>query len=177
MRALIFTTALLFPFAAFAAGTSDDSPPQPTETSTSCKNGQVWDKKTESCVDAKESRIDDDTRYQAARELAYAGRYDDALNVLAAMSDQTESRVLTYYGFTHRKAGRAELGMQYYQQALAADPDNLLARSYMGQGLVEAGNVKAARVQLAEIVARSDGSSWPEMSLRQAIKTGRTYNY
>ncbi|WP_422370484.1 tetratricopeptide repeat protein [Hoeflea sp.] len=177
MRALILTTALLFPFAAFAAGTSDDSPPQPTETSTSCKNGQVWDKKTKSCVDAKESRLDDDTRYEAARELAYAGRYDDALHVLATMSDQQESRVLTYYGFTHRKAGRADLGMQYYQQALEADPDNLLARSYMGQGLVDAGEIKAARVQLAEIVARGGASSWPETSLRRAIKTGRTYNY
>lgn len=177
MRALVFTTALLFPFAAFAAGTSDDSPPQPTETSTSCNNGQVWDKKTEACVDAKESRLDDDTRYEAAREFAYAGRYDDALNVLAAMSDQSESRVLTYYGFAHRKAGRTELGMQYYLQALNADPDNLLARSYMGQGLVEAGDVKAARVQLAEIVARGGASGWPETSLRRAIKTGRTYNY
>lgn len=177
MRALIFTSALLFPFAAFAAGTSDDSPPQPTETSTSCETGQVWDKTTEACVDAKESRIDDDTRYQAARELAYAGRYDDALLVLAAMSDQTESRVLTYYGFTHRKAGRAELGMQYYQQALEADPGNLLARSYMGQGLVESGDLKAARIQLAEIVARGGALSWPETSLRRAIKTGRTYNY
>ncbi|MEQ8589659.1 MAG: hypothetical protein RIB70_07840 [Roseitalea porphyridii] len=177
MRALIFTTALLFPFAAFAAATSDDSPPKPTETSTSCKNGQIWDRETETCVDAKESRLDDDTRYGAARELAYAGRYDDALHVLAAMSDQTESRVLTYYGFTHRKAGRAELGMQYYRQALDADPDNLLARSYMGQGLVEAGDVKAARVQLAEIVARGGASTWPETSLRRAIKTGRTYNY
>ncbi|MEQ8307254.1 MAG: hypothetical protein RIA09_11865 [Hoeflea sp.] len=177
MRALILTIALLSPLAAFAAGTSDDSPPQPTETSTSCKNGQVWDKTTEACVDAQESRIDDDTRYEAARELAYAGRYDDALHVLAAMSDQTESRVLTYFGFAHRKAGRTELGMRYYQQALDADPDNLLARSYMGQGLVEAGDVKAARMQLAEIVARGGASSWPETSLRRAIKSGRTYNY
>ncbi|WP_420409746.1 tetratricopeptide repeat protein [Hoeflea sp.] len=177
MRALILTTALLFSSGAFAAGTSDDSPPQPTETSTTCENGQVWDQQTEACVDAKESRIDDDTRYAAARELAYAGRYDDALLVLSAMSDQTESRVLTYYGFANRKAGRTEIGMQYYRDALEANPDNLLARSYMGQGLVESGDLKAARVQLAEIVARGGASTWPETSLRRAIKSGRTYNY
>lgn len=177
MRLLVLTAALMFPMAAFAAGSSDNSPPKPTETTKVCKDGKVWDKQTKSCVDAKESRLDDDTRYAAARELAYAGKYSDALNVLAAMSDQGESRVLTYYGFTHRKAGRADLGMQYYNAALEADPDNLLARSYMGQGLVAAGNIEAAKVQLAEIEARGGTSSWPETSLRKAIKTGRTYNY
>ncbi|MEM5472402.1 hypothetical protein WNZ14_11750 [Hoeflea sp. AS60] len=178
MRTLIIATALLFPVAAFAAGSASDSaPPKPTQTTNSCKNGQVWDKKTKSCVDAKESRLDDDTRYGAVRELAYAGRYEDALYVLAAMSDQNESRVLTYYGFTHRKAGRMELGMQYYNAALKADPDNLLARSYMGQGLVASGNIDAARVQLAEIEARGGKSSWPETSLRKAIQSGKTYNY
>jgi Flp pilus assembly protein TadD len=177
MRTLILITALLFPMAAFAAGSTDDSPPEPTQTSKSCKNGQVWDKTTKSCADAKESRLDDDTRYGAVRELAYAGRYDDALYVLSAMSDQSESRVLTYYGFTHRKAGRTDLGMQYYQAALKADPDNLLARSYMGQGLVASGKIEEARVQLAEIEARGGASTWPETSLRRAIQTGRTYSY
>ena len=177
MRHLILTAALLFPMAAFAAGSSDSSPPEPTKTTKVCKDGKIWDEKTKSCADAKESRLDDDTRYAAVREFAYAGRYSDALYVLAAMSDQDESRVLTYYGFTHRKAGRADLGMQYYQAALKADPDNLLARSYMGQGLVSAGDIAAAKVQLAEIEARGGASSWPETSLRKAIQTGRTYSY
>jgi len=177
MRRLVLTAALMVPMAAFAAGSSDSSPPKPTQTTKVCKDGKIWDKKTKSCVDAKESRLDDDTRYAAVRELAYAGKYGDALYVLAAMSDQSESRVLTYYGFTHRKAGRADLGMQYYNAALNADPDNLLARSYMGQGLVAAGNIEAARVQLAEIESRGGKSSWPETSLRKAIQTGKTYSY
>lgn len=178
MRRTILTTALLFPMAAFAAGSSSDSsPPKPTQTTTTCQDGQVWDKKTKSCVDAQESRLDDDTRYGAVRELAYAGRYNDALYVLAAMSDQNESRVLTYYGFTHRKAGRTDLGMQYYNAALKADPDNVLARSYMGQGLVASGKIEEARVQLAEIEARGDTSGWPATSLRKALQTGKTYNY
>ncbi|MBC7282373.1 hypothetical protein [Hoeflea sp.] len=177
MRHLILTAALMFPMVAFAAGTSDDSPPEPTKTTKVCKDGKIWDEKTKSCADAKESRLDDDTRYAAVRELAYAGKYSEALHVLAAMSDQGESRVLTYYGFTHRKAGRADLGMQYYDAALKADPDNLLARSYMGQGLVAAGDIEAAKLQLAEIEARGGKSSWPETALRKAIKTGRTYSY
>lgn len=177
MRTIIFAAALVVPMAALAAGSSDSTPPEPTNTTKVCKNGKIWDKKTKSCVDAKESRLDDDTRYGAVREFAYAGQYDDALNTLAAMSDQTESRVLTYYGFTHRKTGNIKLGMQYYTAALKADPNNLLARSYMGQGLVASGDIQAARVQLAEIEARGGKSGWPETALRQAIETGKTNSY
>ncbi|MFK7752410.1 MAG: tetratricopeptide repeat protein [Sedimentitalea sp.] len=177
MRSFVLMTALLLPVSAFAAGSSDHNPPKSTKTTTVCKGGEIWDAKTKLCVDAKENRLHDDTRYGAVRELAYSGRYDDALYVLAAMGDQSESRVLTYYGFTHRKAGRSDLGMQYYTAALKADPDNILARSYFGQGLVAAGDIKGARVQLAEITARGGAATWPETSLRKAIKTGKTYSY
>ena len=177
MRLIALTAALMFPMAAFAAGSSDSSPPKATETTKVCKDGKIWDKKTKSCVNAKESWLDDDTRYRAVRELAYAGQYNEALSVLSTMSDQTESRVLTYYGFANRKAGRVELGMHYYQAALEADPNNLLARSYMGQGLVASGDIKAAKIQLAEIQARGGKATWPERSLRYAIKSGKTYSY
>ena len=177
MRRLILAAALILPTAAFAAGSTDSSPPKPTETTKVCKDGKIWDKKTKSCVNAQESRLDDDTRYAAVRELAYAGKYADALNVLAAMSDQSESRVLTYYGFTHRKAGRVDLGMKYYQAALKTDPDNILARSYMGQGLVASGDLEGARVQLVEIEARGGKWDWPGTSLRLAIQSGKTYSY
>ena len=177
MRRLILAAALMLPTAAFAAGSTDSSPPKPTETTKVCKDGKIWDKKTKSCVNAQESRLDDDTRYAAVRELAYAGKYADALSVLAAMSDQSESRVLTYYGFAHRKAGRVDLGMKYYQAALKTDPDNILARSYMGQGLVASGDIEGARVQLVEIEARGGKWDWPGTSLRLAIQSGKTYSY
>ncbi|PWW04508.1 hypothetical protein DFR52_1011207 [Hoeflea marina] len=177
MRLVALTAALMFPMAAFAAGSSDSSPPKPTETTKVCKDGKIWDKETKTCVDAKESRLDDDTRYRAVRELAYAGDYRSALYVLSAMSDQNESRVLTYYGFVQRKTGRADIGLKYYQAALKANPDNLLARSYMGQGLVVSGDVDGARVQLAEIEARGGSDTWPEIALRKAIDTGTTESY
>ncbi|MEL6521938.1 MAG: tetratricopeptide repeat protein [Pseudomonadota bacterium] len=177
MRSLILILALIAPVAAMAAGSDDDSPPKSTKTTTVCKTGFVYDDKIKKCVAPKESSLNDDQLYQAARELAYAGRFEDALLTLAAMSDQTESRVLTYYGFAHRKAGRIATGMSYYRSALRADPDNLLARSYMGQGLLASGNVKAARAQLQEIRARGGRETWAEVSLRQAIRTGKGFSY
>jgi len=181
MRGLLMALLCLAPAVAFAAGggsdSSDDSPPKKTETTIKCKDGKVWDKIKKKCVEVKKSELDDDTLYKAARELAYDGQYDHSLKVLAAMSKQSESRVLTYYGFNHRKAGRVNLGNMYYQMALAINPDNLLVRSYMGQGYVESGNLQAAKIQLVEIRRRGGDNSWPEISLDKAIDRGEGYSY
>ena len=111
------------------------------------------------------------------RELAYAGQYGATLNALAAMSDPQDDRVLTYMGFVHRKMGDVGLGNAYYRQAIAKNPDNLLARSYMGQGFVESGELAMARAQLTEIRSRGGRGTWPEISLRLAIENGRGYSY
>lgn len=129
------------------------------------------------CVDPESGALDDGTLYKAARELAYAGQYPETLKVLAQMSDPQDDRVLTYLGFVHRKMGDAALGNAYYRQAIAKNPDNLLARSYMGQGFVESGDVKLARAQLIEIRLRGGRDTWPETSLRMAIEGGKTSSY
>jgi tetratricopeptide (TPR) repeat protein len=176
MRPLL-ALAFIVPTYAFAAGGGDSSPPKTTKTTKECKNSQVWDERKGECVNAQDSKLDDDTLYKGVRELAYAGRYEDAQTVLAAMSDQKSDRVLTYLGFTHRKMGDIDRGMAYYQQAIDKNPDNLLARSYMGQGFLEQGDTDAARAQLNEIQARGGKGGWPEKSLRTALKTGKTYDY
>jgi tetratricopeptide (TPR) repeat protein len=173
--ALIIGLAL--PGIAVAAGSGSSSPPSTTETTTKCKKTEVWDKKTKKCVPAQSGALDNDTLYDAAREIAYAGRPDDALVVLSAMTEGNTDRVLTYKGFANRKAGRVKEGMYYYQAALAKNPDNLLARSYMGQGLVQQGQFELAALQLEEIVARGGSGTWPEQSLREALKTGQTFSY
>lgn len=173
----IFILALLLPVAANAAGSDDSTPPKPTQTTKNCKAGKIWDKKSKKCVYPQNSSLDDDTRYQAVRELAYDGQYENSIKVLETMSDQSESRVLTYYGFNNRKAGRIEVGMKYYEQAIDANPNNLLVRSYMGQGFVEQGEKEMAWAQLREIEARGGKGSWAEASLRKAIETGEGYSY
>ncbi|MCY4335067.1 MAG: hypothetical protein OXC60_10390, partial [Litoreibacter sp.] len=125
--------ACLTPAFALAAGSDSPTPPKTTKTSTECKAGQVYDEKTSVCVDKSSSLLGDDQRYEAVRELAYAGQYQRALGVLDVM-EQTDSRVLTYRGFIARKTGNMDAAMTYYTAALEADADNLLARSYLGQG-------------------------------------------
>ena len=129
--------SLAMPFAAFAAGSNDTSPPKPV---VKCEDGQVYDKKSKTCIDAKDSRLTPDDLYQTVRELAYAGEYSDAQIVLAAMPEHDDRR-LAYMGFTTRKMGDQAGGMAFYARALAANPANVLARSYRGQALVEQGDI------------------------------------
>jgi tetratricopeptide (TPR) repeat protein len=166
-----------------AAGSGSDSggatttPPATTNTTKTCKGVKVWDATKKRCVNPQGSSLDQDTLYGAVRELAYAGRYDDAQGVLRVMADQDDDRVLTYWGFTYRKMGKSDMARAYYHRALERNPDNILARSYMGQGFVQDGDTAAAKAQLAEIRARGGAGTWAEASLAEAIALGRTFNY
>ncbi|MBT0958544.1 hypothetical protein IV417_14235 [Alphaproteobacteria bacterium KMM 3653] len=171
-RILPLTTALALSFAApaFAAGSGTSLPPKPTETTTKCEEGQVYDEKTKSCLDSKSDLLNDDDRYEAARELAYGGKYTEALIVLAAADNPSDPRILNYKGFTNRKLGNMRVAMAYYQEALAIDPDYNLARSYMGQGLLASGDFAAAGEQLHEIAARGGKDTWAYEALAMAIQ-------
>lgn len=177
MRLATVLAISLFPFAALAAGSDDSDPPKQTETSTKCENAQVWDEATQSCVNAESGQLDNETRFRAVRELAWAGRPDEALTVLSTMNEGNSDRVLTYLGFANRKAGRLEVGLDFYAQALDANPNNILARSYLGQALVEMGEIELASLQLNEIRTRGGAGTWAETALDTAIRTGQTLSY
>lgn len=175
MKFIVLTSALalsLGTLSAHAAGGGDESAPSKPK----CEDGQVYDKKTKTCVSAEESSLDTDTLYETVRELAHAGRYSDAQIVLAHMPAE-DDRTLTYMGFTSRKMGNMDAAMAYYNRALVVNPANVLARSYMGQGLVEQGNMIEAMAQLREIRAHGGSGTWAEASLRTAIATGQTFSY
>jgi tetratricopeptide (TPR) repeat protein len=167
--------ALLVPLA-FAAGDDVTTPPVPTPTPR-CAEGQIHDDKAGKCVPVRASTLNDEDRYQAVRELAYLERYAAAARVLDAMSDQRDDRVLTYRGFLKRKVGQMDQALRYYQAAIEKNPNNLLVRSYMGQGFVDSGDLAAARRQHDEILARGGKGTWAEASLRDALASGRTYRY
>lgn len=167
---LALALALVLPGAARAVDT--DKPPEPTPTTTHCTGGTVWDHDEGACVDPAQSGLNDDELYEAAREFASAGLYRHALGALRAMDDQRSDRVMTYMGFALRKSGATEEGMAQYRAALAANPANLLARSYYGQGLVSQGDLAGARAQLAEIRARGGAGGWPEAALLATIRSG-----
>lgn len=162
---------------ALAVGSDDSTPPTPTETTTTCTDGKIWDVATQTCVTPRDARLDDDTRYRAAREFAYADRFDAARAALDAMTDQDASRVLTYRGFIARKTGDWATAEAFYVAALAIEPDNLLARSYFGQGLLATGDRAGAVAQLDEIHARGGAGGWPEHALAMALQGNTRIDY
>ncbi len=174
---LLAATLAGAPLAAFAAGSSDSSEPKKTETTQKCEKGQVWDEKTKACVPIKKSELDDDTLYADARELAYAGRYEDALAVLDHMTEKDSDRVLTYKGFATRKMGDMARGLAYYHEALDINPNNFLARSYLGQAYVQMGRVDEAKAELQQIAERGGADGWPYKVLEATIKTGKVAEF
>lgn len=165
----VFTAALLatglaltLPAAALAKG---ETPPSTKK----CKAGKVYDKASKNCVDAHSNLIIDDERYTAVREYAYFGDYDNALKILASFDDQNDPRRYNYYGFVNRKQGHMKEAMAFYAQALDIDPDYVLARSYMGQGLVSQGDMDGAATQLREIETRSGRDTWAYKALAMAM--------
>ncbi len=160
---------------ALSAGGDSPTPPKPVVKE--CKKNKIWSDKKGRCVRPENAGLSDDALYNTVRSLAYAGQLDTAQQVLMTMSDQTDDRVLTYWGFTHRKLGNQDLGMTYYSKALKQNPDNLLTRSYLGQAHVEAGRFDLARLQLTEIRARGGQDSWPEVALATALQTGSLFSY
>lgn len=97
--------------------------------------------------------------------------------MLDTMTEGETSRVLTYRGFALRKSGNPDAGVAAYEQAIALDPANHLARSYYGQFLVEQNQLARAESQLAEIRANGGTGTWAEEALASAIRTGATYTY
>lgn len=151
---LVLVASLLAAPALAAGGGGGDSSGSGSETVSQCKNGKVWDKAKKKCVDPQQGYFDDDTLYDAGRALAEAERYDEAIKVLSFAADKTDPRILNYLGYSHRRAGRIQVGLGYYNEALLQDPNYTPVREYLGEAHLLLGDVAAAQDQLSEIEKR-----------------------
>ncbi|MEX2318577.1 MAG: tetratricopeptide repeat protein [Bauldia sp.] len=121
-----------------------------------CEQGTIYDKETKTCVARSSELIDERDLYLTGRELALAGRYDDALDLLNAVADK-DAMTLTMIGYATRKLGRTEEGIAIYHQALAIDPDNLNTHEYLGEGYLAAGRIDLAEAEL-DVLGRLCGT-------------------
>lgn len=186
MKSLLIASSVFIALAsaAFAAGESSAPSVPPTGAAVvkpmspkamKCKKGEVIKSVTKygtavkSCVKSTAGILSDDELYDQGRMLAKEGEYDWALTVLAQIENQNQPRVLNYTGYSHRKAGRFELGFSYYQKALAIDPNFVLAREYLGEGYVAIGKIDQAKLQLNEIAQRRGTSCEEYIDLNKAI--------
>lgn len=120
----------------------------------SCPRGQIFDGRTGQCIKQSSTAIDDTSRYAYGSWLARTGRYGEAIEVLSLVENKDDPRVLNYLGYANRQLGRFEVGLGFYRQALAADPDYVKAREYLGEAYLVLDRPELAREQLREIGSR-----------------------
>jgi len=106
--------------------------------------------------------------------LSAEGDYSAMLALLDAYPGDHDAALLNYRGYALRKTGKPEEAIHAYRRALALDPDYHEARAYLGQGLLDLGDVEAARAELLEIRARGGRGSLAYVTLKNALldKTG-----
>lgn len=156
------------PTAAFAIGGGNSKP----ATKPVCKKGYVYSKKKKRCVRQSSQVVPDRSLIEQGWALAYNGKYQLAADLFHLVRNKENPEALNGLGYSHRKLGQLERGISYYKQALAIDPDYVLAREYLGEGYVKAGNIELAKFQLAEIKKRCGTACKEYRLLARAISTG-----
>lgn len=165
----------IFALPAFAAGdggsSSGSSPTSEKSAEQKCKEtkGKVWNKKTQKCVNADDAMLDSDSIYETGRHLAMIGRYDDAIILLTPISHEGDKRVLTYLGYSWRKAGHTDLALTYYNQAIAIDPAYAQVREYLGEALIRKGDAAGAKAQLKQIASICGFTCTPYLQLEAEL--------
>ena len=104
-----------------------------------------------------EAYLQDKDLYLAAGDLVLEARYADALPLLFRIKDRNNPRVLNLIGYSTRKLGDIDKGIDYYHQALAIDPNYTKARQYLGEAYLLKDDVGKAKEQLMEIAQRCGG--------------------
>lgn len=95
----------------------------------------------------------DASLFYAGYWLAKTGRYDEALTYLNAIRLKNE-KALTYIGFAIRKTGNPAGALRFYSEALAKNPDYVVARAYLGDAYLTLGKLELAKAELAQIERR-----------------------
>jgi tetratricopeptide (TPR) repeat protein len=124
---------------------------------TSCGTGQVWSSGVEACLDGNSASLTDDDLYLAGRDLGQEGHYAEALKLFFRIKNREQARVLGSIGYSTRKLGDLDKGIDYYHQALSIDPGYTKVREYLGEAYLQKGDVAKAKEQLMEIADRCGG--------------------
>jgi tetratricopeptide (TPR) repeat protein len=96
-----------------------------------------------------------DAAYVAAVSLINEGRYEPAISGLqnALWRAGPHPDLITYLGFANRKLGHYDRAREWYEMALAIDPDHRGAIEYYGELKLETGDVAGAKAHLARLDA------------------------
>jgi len=91
--------------------------------------------------------------YATALRLIHHEKYSDAIPYLnrALQERPNNADVLNYLGYTHRMLGDYPGSLDFYQRALARDPDHKGVHEYLGELYLKMHQLASARTQLDEL--------------------------
>ena len=135
----------------------------------SCGTDSVWSGEQHACIDGHSAALTDQDFYSEAVALADEGHFAEARDLLSRIKNQEQSRVLNMVGYTTRKLGDVDKGLEYYHRALVLDPNYLRAREYLGEGYLQKGDFGRATGQFFEIAERCYGSCEEYTKLEKAL--------
>ena len=164
-RIVLGTALALGASAALAMGSGSTSEPD-------CPKGQIKDADGK-CKPASNNAIDQNARVEYGLALAKAERYEEAISVLKPAVELGDKRALNYTGYSLRKSGRVDEGISYYMKALAADPNYVQAREYLGEAYLTLGRLDLAEEQLKEIETRCNATCDTYIDLSDQIEDFR----
>ena len=157
---VLFSLAL--PGQSFSA--ADDGP-----KAEKCSKGFVWNEQTSKCDKKTSERVPDKAITDQAWLWAYAGDYTYAIELFSEVAAKGDPSALNGMGYSHRKLGKTQQAIGYYEQALAIDPNYLLARNYLAKGYLAMGQMEPALQQLTEIGKRCTAPCQLYHDLKSAI--------
>lgn len=143
---------------------SDDPP-----ATAKCSKGYVLDAQTKKCVKKTSANVPDKAITDQAWLSAYAGDYAYAIELFREIAAKGDPSALNGLGYSYRKLGKTKQAIGFYEQALAIDPNYLLARNYLAKGYLAVGDLEPALQQLAEIGKRCKAPCILYHNLKAAI--------
>jgi Tfp pilus assembly protein PilF len=113
-----------------------------------------------------------DGEYKMAQASIAQADYSTAMthlqNVLASTPDNADA--LNLMGFSERKMGKLDQSLEYYNKALALNPNHLGANEYLGELYLDMKDVKKAQERL-EVLKNACGGTCPEYTeLKEKIE-------
>ena len=95
---------------------------------------------------------------EAARALVDAQKYDEALPALRQIDQQNPNNpdVLNLIGFSLRRTGKTDEALDYYNRALALNPQHRGANEYLGELYLETRQPEKAKERL-EVLRQTCG--------------------
>jgi len=91
------------------------------------------------------------SRLEPFAKLIEQEKYDQAIEKLgqALAKSPDDADLLNLIAFSHRKSGRFDTALEYYQKALAIEPDHRGANEYLGELYLQLDRLDKARERLA----------------------------